>query len=200
MEAYFPTWREYFLLWPLQGKFTGHLNFPHGFLSILSLITVLITLTDHTGFSRIMKPSVPLKIWACGSTASRSSDSLITSFRETSMAVTTFTAQLLTAFGNTSSQVRYDSSYCVSSHAVISLIHLEYEVMRSPFLSVTGWLIMVQGCVSMAMIMSFSAQILSAITLMRWPLRFVLTYEWHLTKLCFLFNAIACKYPKIIFF
>jgi len=51
----------------------------------------------------------------------------------------------------------------------------------------------VQAFVCLALILSFVAQIASAMTLCRWPLKFVLSNEWLLTAICFCCNAAAGK-------
>ena len=51
----------------------------------------------------------------------------------------------------------------------------------------------VQAFVTLALLFSFTAQVLAALTLVRWPLKFVLRHEWLLTGLCFIFNATASE-------
>lgn len=60
-----------------------------------------------------------------------------------------------------------------------------------------GWLMVVQAFVTLALLFSFTAQVLAALTLVRWPLKFVLRNEWLLTGLCFIFNASASKFNTI---
>lgn len=52
----------------------------------------------------------------------------------------------------------------------------------------------VQAFVTMAFILSFSSQFLIALELVRWPLNFVLEYEWLLSAICFIGNATASKF------
>lgn len=77
-------------------------------------------------------------------------------------------------------------------HGCHHIFSQEYYVIREWL--IPGWLMVVQTFVTLALMLSFSAQIMAALTLIRWPLKFVLRYEWLLTSLCFLFNAVASKY------
>lgn len=52
----------------------------------------------------------------------------------------------------------------------------------------------VQTFVTLAFILSFASQVIIAIQLCRWPLEFVLQYEWMLSAFNFMANAAACKY------
>lgn len=54
----------------------------------------------------------------------------------------------------------------------------------------------VQTFVTLAFILSFASQVIIAMQLCRWPLEFVLQYEWLLSGFNFIANATACKYPK----
>ncbi|XP_066602413.1 uncharacterized protein pck [Prorops nasuta] len=65
----------------------------------------------------------------------------------------------------------------------------EYYVIRSWLLP--PWLMVVQGFVTLALLLSFSSQIIIAMILIRWPLKFVLHYEWLLSSAAFLCNAAA---------
>jgi hypothetical protein len=49
----------------------------------------------------------------------------------------------------------------------------------------------VQAFVTLALMLSFSSQIIIALELMRWPLEFVLLYEWLLSGIAFICNAVA---------
>lgn len=49
----------------------------------------------------------------------------------------------------------------------------------------------VQAFVTLALMLSFSSQIIIALELMRWPLEFVLLYEWILSGIAFVYNALA---------
>jgi hypothetical protein len=49
----------------------------------------------------------------------------------------------------------------------------------------------VQAFVTLALMLSFSSQIIIALELMRWPLEFVLLYEWLLSGIAFVCNAVA---------
>lgn len=51
----------------------------------------------------------------------------------------------------------------------------------------------VQAFVTLALILSFFAQITIVMILIRWPLRFVLHYEWILSSVAFVCNAVAGK-------
>ncbi|XP_076281460.1 claudin superfamily protein pickel [Lasioglossum baleicum] len=60
----------------------------------------------------------------------------------------------------------------------------EYYVIREWLLPV--WLLVVQTFVTVALLLSFAAQVMIALTLVRWPLRFVLNNEWILSASAFL--------------
>lgn len=64
-----------------------------------------------------------------------------------------------------------------------------YYVIREWLLP--PWLMAVQGFVTIALMLSFSAQVLVALIVVRWPLQFVLRYEWMLSSIAFFCNAIA---------
>ncbi|XP_059478911.1 uncharacterized protein LOC132204496 [Neocloeon triangulifer] len=51
---------------------------------------------------------------------------------------------------------------------------------------VPGWLMVVQTCVTLALIISLFAQIMIAAIVCRYPLRLVLEYEWLLSGICFI--------------
>lgn len=57
--------------------------------------------------------------------------------------------------------------------------------------NVAAWLLAIQTLVTLALILSFGAQLLAALTVMRYPLKFVLKYEWLLSGIIFLSTAIA---------
>ncbi|XP_029053561.1 uncharacterized protein LOC114881087 [Osmia bicornis bicornis] len=65
----------------------------------------------------------------------------------------------------------------------------EYHVIREWLLP--GWLMIVQAFVTLALLLSFFAQVVIALTLVRWPLKFVLNYEWLLSATAFLCCASA---------
>jgi len=52
-----------------------------------------------------------------------------------------------------------------------------------------GWLMAVQTFVTLALMFSCSAQILSTLLLVRWPLNFVFRYQWQLLGFCTVLNA-----------
>ncbi|XP_076639630.1 claudin superfamily protein pickel [Colletes latitarsis] len=60
----------------------------------------------------------------------------------------------------------------------------EYYVIREWLLPV--WLMVVQTFVTLALLLSFFAQVLIALILVRWPLKFVLNFEWLLSAFAFL--------------
>ncbi|XP_078038548.1 claudin superfamily protein pickel [Augochlora pura] len=60
----------------------------------------------------------------------------------------------------------------------------EYYVIREWLLP--GWLLVVQTLVTVALLLSFAAQVMIALTLVRWPLKFVLNNEWLLSSVSFL--------------
>jgi hypothetical protein len=49
----------------------------------------------------------------------------------------------------------------------------------------------VQAFVTMAFIVSFCTQLLIALELVRWPLNFVLEYEWLLSGICCIGNLVS---------
>ncbi|KAI4475684.1 PREDICTED: uncharacterized protein LOC106793814 [Polistes canadensis] len=63
----------------------------------------------------------------------------------------------------------------------------EYFVIREWLLPV--WLMVVQAFVTLSLILSFASQAIIVLILIRWPLRFVLHYEWILSAAAFIFNA-----------
>nr|CAD7574217.1 unnamed protein product [Timema californicum] len=65
----------------------------------------------------------------------------------------------------------------------------EYYVIREWLLP--GWLMVVQAFVTLALMLSFTSQIIIALELVRWPLEFVLMYEWLLSGIAFICNAVA---------
>lgn len=52
----------------------------------------------------------------------------------------------------------------------------------------------VQTFVTLAFILSFASQVIIAMQMCRWPLEFVLQYEWMLSAFNFMANAASCKY------
>lgn len=77
-------------------------------------------------------------------------------------------------------------------HHVFSL---EYNVIREWMLP--GWLIVVQTFVTISFLLSFGAQITMACQLCRWPLEFILQYEWILCISDFICVVITSKYENI---
>ncbi|XP_012261647.1 uncharacterized protein LOC105689309 [Athalia rosae] len=53
------------------------------------------------------------------------------------------------------------------------------------------WLMAVQGFCTIALIVSFASQVVTIFIVIRWPLRFVLNYEWMLSSIAFVCNGIA---------
>jgi hypothetical protein len=58
----------------------------------------------------------------------------------------------------------------------------------------------VQAFVTLALMLSFSSQIIIALELIRWPLEFVLLYEWLLSGIAFICNALAGNFMESIAF
>jgi hypothetical protein len=58
----------------------------------------------------------------------------------------------------------------------------------------------VQAFVTLALMLSFSSQIIIALELIRWPLEFVLLYEWLLSGIAFICNALAGNFVENIAF
>lgn len=67
----------------------------------------------------------------------------------------------------------------------------EYYVIREWLLP--GWLLAVQAFVTISFLLSFGAQAIMACQLCRWPLEFVLQYEWILTAINFIAVAVTGK-------
>lgn len=60
-----------------------------------------------------------------------------------------------------------------------------------------GWLMAVQSFVTLALMLSFTSQVLLACVIVRWPLRTVLRYEWIFVTSAFIMVAISSKYRSI---
>lgn len=56
-----------------------------------------------------------------------------------------------------------------------------------------GWLMAVQTFVTLALMLSFTAQALLALVIIRMPLRTVLRYEWIFVSISFIMVAITSK-------
>lgn len=67
----------------------------------------------------------------------------------------------------------------------------EYYVIREWLLP--GWLMIVQTCVTLAFILTFGALVVMSLELIRWPLKFVLQYEWILTRASFYCISASCE-------
>lgn len=78
----------------------------------------------------------------------------------------------------------FDGCHHVFSH--------EYHVIREWLLP--SWLIAVQAFVTMSFLLSFGSQVLMAMQLCRWPLEFILRYEWILSGIDFVCVTTVCKY------
>lgn len=63
----------------------------------------------------------------------------------------------------------------------------EFYVIREWILP--AWLMTVQAFVTMSFLLSFGSQIIMALQLCRWPLEFVLQYEWILSSIDFICTA-----------
>ncbi|XP_043283892.1 uncharacterized protein pck [Venturia canescens] len=74
---------------------------------------------------------------------------------------------------------QFDKKFEGCSH----VFSYEYRVIRDWLLP--GWLMVVQGFCTLSLLASYYAQVLLALVIVRWPLRFVLRFEWY-------FSAIAC--------
>lgn len=67
----------------------------------------------------------------------------------------------------------------------------EYYVIREWLLP--GWLMIVQTCVTLSFLLTFGALVVMSLELIRWPLKFVLQYEWVLTRASFYCISASCK-------
>lgn len=86
-----------------------------------------------------------------------------------------------------------------SIHFIIILYHglllfQELYVIREYLLP--GWLMAVQTFVTLALMLSFTAQALLALVIIRIPLRTVLRYEWIFVSISFIMVAITSKCVK----
>lgn len=57
----------------------------------------------------------------------------------------------------------------------------------------------VQGFVTLAFLFTFGSLIIMACELIRWPLKFVLRYEWLLTSISFIGVASSCEYNLVYY-
>jgi len=60
-----------------------------------------------------------------------------------------------------------------------------------------GWLMAVQGFVTMSFIIVFLVLALLSLTIIRLPLKPVLQYEWLLVRLSFIGTGVSCTYPWV---
>lgn len=68
----------------------------------------------------------------------------------------------------------------------------EYYTIREWLLP--GWLLTVQTFVTLGFMLSFSSQVLVALVVMRYPLKTILKYEWLLSGIIFLCNALCALF------
>lgn len=76
----------------------------------------------------------------------------------------------------------------------------EFHIIREWLLP--GWLLTIQTFVTLALIMSFTAQMLAALVVVRYPLKLVLKYEWLLSAIIFSCTA-GCAFflfISVVFF
>lgn len=71
----------------------------------------------------------------------------------------------------------------------------EYYVIREWLLP--PWLMTVQAFVTMSFLLSFGTQAIMALQLVRWPLEFILRYEWVLSAIDFICVATTSKYSRV---
>lgn len=64
----------------------------------------------------------------------------------------------------------------------------EYHVIREWLLPV--WLLIIQLFCTLSFLLSFFGQIVVALTLVRFPLKFILRYEWIMSSTAFLCSVI----------
>lgn len=79
-----------------------------------------------------------------------------------------------------------------------SIFSQEFYVIREWLLP--GWLLVVQTFMTIAFLASFSSQAIIAMILVRWPLRPVLKYEWLLSGISAVCNAVASTYIYCIIY
>ncbi|RZF34438.1 hypothetical protein LSTR_LSTR012189 [Laodelphax striatellus] len=75
----------------------------------------------------------------------------------------------------------FDGCHFIYSH--------KYHVIRECLLP--GWLLAVQLFVTLAFLLSFGSQVIIALVVVRYPLNFILDYEWLLTIIVAVCNAVA---------
>lgn len=59
---------------------------------------------------------------------------------------------------------------------------------------VPGWLLAVQAFITIAFILTFFSLVVMALELIRWPLKFVLRYEYMMTRVAFYCTAISSEF------
>ncbi|CAG9107838.1 hypothetical protein JYU34_011391 [Plutella xylostella] len=74
-------------------------------------------------------------------------------------------------------------------HGCHSVFSQEYYVIREWLLP--GWLMVVQTFVTLALILSLSAQVIQACVIVRWPLRPILRYEWICISVTCIMDGLA---------
>ena len=65
----------------------------------------------------------------------------------------------------------------------------EYYVMREWLLP--AWLMLIQTCVTVALLLSLAAQTMVALIVVRYPLKFILSNEWFIASCVCVCNGIA---------
>lgn len=83
----------------------------------------------------------------------------------------------------------FDGCHHIFSH--------EYYVIREWLLP--GWLMVVQTFVTLSFLLTFGALVVMSMELVRWPLKFVLQYEWVLTRASFYCISASCKWRNSAF-
>jgi hypothetical protein len=129
---------------------------------------------------------VILKTWDFGNIASISSDIHIISSLTYFMVVTMSTVTNIMLFEN--------GCYQVNHLAICDLVNVVFEFVLRMFCDFVGWLLAVQTFVTVSFILSFSSQILIALIVTRYPIKFILRYEWLLSGFVFIANAVCCKF------
>jgi hypothetical protein len=74
----------------------------------------------------------------------------------------------------------------------------EFYVIREWLLP--PWLMAVQAFVTMSFLLSFGCQVMMALQLVRWPLEFVLQYEWILSTIDFVCVTTTSSHIVFLFF
>ncbi|XP_076052835.1 claudin superfamily protein pickel isoform X2 [Oratosquilla oratoria] len=76
----------------------------------------------------------------------------------------------------------------------------EYEIIREWLLP--AWLMATQAFMTIAFLASMTTLVIVSLVLIRWPLQFIMRYEWHLTAIAFICEAttFVCVFFAVLVF